>query len=51
MINKIVVVLLLVFLGIYGTFWTFNHIDTWAGIGLGVILLTISANQINKKLK
>lgn len=30
------------------TFWIFNHIDAWAGIGFGVVGLIIAANKISK---
>ena len=51
MVNKVAGVMLLLFGWIFATFWIFNHIDAWAGIGFGVVGLIIAANQINKKSK
>jgi hypothetical protein len=51
MVNKVVLVLLLLFGWLFVTFWIFNHVDAWAGIGFGVVGLTITANKISKKLK
>jgi hypothetical protein len=50
MVNKVAGVVLLLLGWLFVTFWVFNHIDAWAGIGFGVVGLIISANQINKKL-
>jgi hypothetical protein len=50
MINKVAGVTLLLFGWVFATFWIFNHVDAWAGIGFGVVGLIIAANQINKKL-
>jgi|LakMenEpi03Aug12_release.lakeMendotaPanAssembly.Ray.scaffolds.fasta_scaffold4375363_2 hypothetical protein len=51
MINKVAGVILLVLGWAFGAVWVFNHINAWAGIGLVVVGLVISANQINKKIK
>lgn len=51
MVNKVAGVLLLLFGWTFATFWIFNHINAWAGIGFGVGGLIITVNQISKKLK
>lgn len=51
MVNKVAGVLLLLFGWLFASFWVFNHINAWVGIGLGVLGLVITTNQIIKKLK
>jgi hypothetical protein len=54
MVNKIFFITLLAFLWTFVTFWSFNHINSWVGIGLGVLGVYISAKlilKIKNKLK
>lgn len=48
------VVFIMSSLWIYASIWSFNHINAWAGIGLFILGIYISANKIfnnNKKTK
>ena len=50
-INKFFMIVLAVFLYLFITIWTFNHIDAWVGIGVFVLGLFISAKLIFKNKK
>ena len=50
-INKLFLILLCVAVYLYVTVLTFNHIDAWAGIGVFVLGLFISAKLIFKNFK
>lgn len=51
MINKIAGVTLLLFAWLFATFWCFNHINAWVGIGAFILGIYISAKQIFKTNK
>ena len=48
-INKLFLTVLAVFMYLFISVWTFNHIDAWVGIGVFVLGLFISAKLIFKK--
>lgn len=48
MINKITIVLLVIFIWIFATFWTFNHIDPWVSIGMFILGIYIIVKKLEK---
>lgn len=51
MIYKYSLILLSILTYVYGTIWTFNHIDAWIGIALFIVGLIFLINQISKQFK
>jgi len=49
MIYKYSLIVLSIFAFIYGTFWTFNHINAWVGIAFFIGGLIFLINQISKQ--
>jgi len=51
MVDKFSRVAISIVLWIFVSFWSFNHIDAWVGIGIFVLGLYISAKLIFKNKK
>jgi RsiW-degrading membrane proteinase PrsW (M82 family) len=51
MINKTFLTIIIVGLWLFASFWCFNHINAWIGIGVFILGIYISAKQIFKTNK
>ncbi len=51
MLDRISKIVITSFICVFTTFWTFNHINAWVGIGIFVLGLYISAKLIFKNEK
>jgi hypothetical protein len=51
MIKKVFSTFIIVALWLFASFWCFNHIDAWIGIGVFILGAYISAKQIFKTSK
>lgn len=51
MVNKIFSISIIIGLWIFASFWCFNHVDAWIGIGAFILGMYISTKQIFKPSK
>jgi hypothetical protein len=49
--NKIIFYIILIFIGLYGSLWIFNHINAWVGIFSSIIVIILALNIIFIKTK
>lgn len=49
--NKIILQIIAIIIGIYLGTWLFNHINAWLGIGFLIIEVLIILNYILNKIK
>jgi len=49
--KKILISIGLLFVGLYGGFLSFNHIDAWVGLAVTFLVIGVFLNYIYKQIK